>query len=250
MHLFSRPSEPEPDLTIDRGGIFIMMYRRTARLTALVLVLVLMAAPGTAVAAPPQAAVSGTVTGGDGLPIAGATIVVSELRGNNFRPLVTLIADSGGQWSFAGRPNTYRFDFSSPGTEPESRTLAMERDASYTLDVTLTSPMGSISGIVVSGAGRTPVSGAYIWLYKQNADGTWPATSPGWGTPTVSLYSSSDGTYSTGPLPLGNYRIRFFTMHTGSQWWEYVTTFDQATTLTLSYGGQALTGIDGWFYMP
>jgi hypothetical protein len=226
-----------------------MMYRRTAGLTALLLVLVLMA-PLIAAAAPPQATVSGTVTGGDGLPIAWATIVVNELRGNSFRPLVTLIADSGGHWSFAGRPNTYRFDFSSPGTEPESRTLAMERDTSYTLDVTLTSPTGSISGIVVSGTARTPVGGAYIWLYKQNADGTWPATSPGWGTPTVSLYSSSDGTYSTGPLPLGNYRIRFFTVHTGSQWWEYVTTFDQATTLTLSYGGQALTGIDGWFYMP
>jgi hypothetical protein len=227
-----------------------MLYRRTSRMTVLILALLLMAAPVTAVAAPPQSAVSGTVSGDDGLPIAGATIVVSELRGNSFRPLVTLIADSGGQWSFAGRPNTYRFDFSSPGTEPESRTLAMVRDASYTLDVTLTSPMGSISGIVVSGAARTPVSGAYIWLYKQNADGTWPATSPGWGTPTVSLYSAADGTYSTGPLPLGNYRIRFFTVHTGSQWWEYVTTFDEATTLTLSYGGQTLTGIDGWFYMP
>jgi hypothetical protein len=227
-----------------------MLNRRALRIAVLVLVLALMTAPMSAVAAPPQSSVSGTISGSDGQPIPGATIVVSELRGATFRPLATLTADGAGLWSFVGKPNTYRFDFSSPGTEPESRTLVMARDVSYTLDVTLASPVGSISGIVVSGAARTPIAGAYIWLYRQNSDGTWPATSPGWGTPTVSLFSASDGTYSTGPLPLGNYRIRFFTVHTGSQWWEYVTTFDQATTLTLSYGGQALTGIDGWFYMP
>jgi hypothetical protein len=104
----------------------------------------------------------------------------------------------------------------------------------------------------VSGAARTPISRClHLAVQAEQLTVRGLQRVPGWGTPTVSLYlGSSDGTYSTGPLPLGNYRIRFFTVHTGSQWWEYVTTFDQATTLTLSYGGQALTGIDGWFYMP
>jgi hypothetical protein len=127
---------------------------------------------------------------------------------------------------------------------------AVTAAASFSLEAEQTEAMGSISGIVVSGASRVPMSGVFIWLYKQKADGSWPATSPGWGTPDVSLFSAADGTWTSGPVPLGNYRVRFFTTHTGSQWWQYVTTFDQATTLTLSYDGQTITGIDGWFYMP
>lgn len=232
-----------------------MCCTRIARITVVLLALMLVSSPFTALAAPPQSSVAGTVTDDNGLPIAGATIVVNELKGSSFKLLTTLSSSTGGEWSFAGKANTYRFDFSSAGTDPESRTLVMARNGAYTLDVTLTSSftgllMGEISGVVVSGASRTPIANAYIWLYKQNDDGTWPATSPGWGSPTVSLYSGVDGTYSSGPLTLGNYRIRFFTVHTGSQWWEYVTTFDQATTLTFSSGGQEITGIDGWFYKP
>ena len=109
---------------------------------------------------------------------------------------------------------------------------------------------GTISGVVVSGALRTPMSGAFIYLYKQNADGTWPATSPGWGNPTYTVNSAADGSYASGPLPLGNYRVRFFTIHTGSQWWQYVPTVDLATPVSLTYDGQALTGIEGWFSKP
>ncbi|MDF1542362.1 MAG: carboxypeptidase-like regulatory domain-containing protein [Anaerosomatales bacterium] len=232
-----------------------MCCTRITRITLGLLAVVLVLSPVTALAAPPQSSVSGTVTDDNGLPIAGATIVVNELKGSTFRLLTTVSSGAGGEWGFAGKPNTYRFDFSAPGTDPESRTLVMARGGSYTIEVTLPSSFtalltGEISGVVVSGTARTPVANAYIWLYKQNDDGTWPATSPGWGSPTVSLYSGVDGTYSSGPLALGNYRIRFFTVHTGSQWWEYVTTFDQATTLTLSSGGQVITGIDGWFYKP
>jgi hypothetical protein len=127
---------------------------------------------------------------------------------------------------------------------------AVTATASFSLEAEQTEGVGAISGIVVSGASRVPMSGAYVWLYMQKPDGSWPATSPGWGTPDVSLRTASDGTWSSGPIPLGNYRVRFFTTHTGSQWWQYVTSFDQATTLTLSYDGQAITGIEGWFYMP
>jgi hypothetical protein len=133
---------------------------------------------------------------------------------------------------------------------PVTLLRAVTSDASFALAPAQAEGTGSISGTVVSGASRAPMSGVYIWLYKQKADGSWPATSPGWGTPDVSLFSAADGTWTSGPVPLGNYRVRFFTIHTGSQWWQYVATFDLATTLTLSYDGQAITGIDGWFYMP
>ncbi len=66
----------------------------------------------------------------------------------------------------------------------------------------------------------------------------------------VTLNSAADGSYASGPLPLGNYRVRFFGIHTGSQWWQYVPTVDLATPVSLTYDGQALTGIEGWYGKP
>jgi hypothetical protein len=111
-------------------------------------------------------------------------------------------------------------------------------------------PSASITGIVVSGVGRAPIAGANVFLYKKNADGTWPPASPGLGSPTRSLTTAADGTYASGPLPLGDYRVRFFSLHTGSQWWQYATSFDLATTISLTHDGQALGGIEGWFGKP
>lgn len=140
------------------------------------------------------------------------------------------------------------------GPAPDSATVVFVRRgqavAGIGIGLTPVSTNGSISGRVVSGALQTPMSSAYVYLYRQNADGTWPATSPGWGSPTFTVYTDTLGTYTTGPIPLGNYRVRFFTMHTGSQWWQYVPTVDLATPVSLTYGGQALAGIDGWFNKP
>ena len=124
-------------------------------------------------------------------------------------------------------------------------------DASFGLEaVGPTTGTGSISGVVVHDAVRTPDVGAYVWLYRQNDDGTWPATSPYWGSPTYTVYTTTGGAYTSGPIPLGNYRVRFFTTHTGSQWWQYVATFDEATDVTLTYDGQTIAGIEGWFNKP
>lgn len=110
--------------------------------------------------------------------------------------------------------------------------------------------VATITGRVVNGLAATPMSGAYVWFYKQNADGTWPATSPGWGAPTKGVLTDTAGHYDSGDLPLGNYRVRFFTMHTGSQWWQYVPTVDLATVVPLTVSGESVTGIDGWFNKP
>jgi hypothetical protein len=111
-------------------------------------------------------------------------------------------------------------------------------------------PSGSIAGVVVNGAARTPVSGAYVYLYKQNPDGTWPPTSPGWGSPTRTVNTAADGTYNSGSLPLGEYRVRFFDLHMGAQWWQYVGSFDLGTTISLTQDGEAVGGIEGWFGKP
>ncbi len=109
---------------------------------------------------------------------------------------------------------------------------------------------GTISGRVVRYATETPMAGAYVYIYRQNDDGTWPPTTPGWGQPTLTVYTDALGAYTSGPLPFGNYKVRFFTIHTGGQWWEYVTTADEATVLPITFDGQAYVGIDGWYNKP
>lgn len=331
------------------------MSRRTLTRTAVLtgLTILLLALATTAVAAPRDPVVSGTVFGSDGVAVPGATIVVNRLNKGVFRPVVTLAANGSGLWTYTDKANTYRFDVSAPNADPASVTLTMAKDGIYTANVTLQAygaiagaitaspggePLGgatielyrrngdgtwpgtpyanaltaadggyalgilptgtyavkasatgyisaflggttidsatklvvtrgttqpasfalapvppagaTISGVVVSGAARTPLSGAYVYLYKQNADGTWPPTSPGWGSPTRTVNSIADGTYTSGLLPLGNYRVRFFTTHTGSQWWQYAATVDLATPVLLTYDGETVTGIEGWYGKP
>jgi hypothetical protein len=220
---------------------------------ALMVCTVLLASLTPAFAAPWDPIVTGIVYGSDSAPIPGATIAVNELRSGTYRLVATLTADAAGAWSFTGKPATYRFDFSAPDADPESRTLVMVKDGVYTLDVVLqlhATGTGSISGVVVYGALRTPIPGAYVFLYRQNDDGTWPATSPGWGEATAIVKTGADGSYTSGPIALGSWKVRFFDIHRGSQWWQYVYTVDLATIVTLSSNGQALTGIEGWYSMP
>jgi hypothetical protein len=338
---------------VEGGAMSLRLVPRAVTVLALAVVFVL-AAAASALAAPHDPSVSGTVLGSDGAPIPGATVVVNEQWKTGFRYVVTITADSAGRWSFTDKVGTYRFDFSAPDTDPSQSSLRMERDGSYGLPATLQaygslagivtnlggaavpaatvdiyarngdgtwpsaptrtvttgsdgafssgtmpagtyavrasaegyvtsflggatideatpvtvtrgtaatasltlapapppSVYGSISGVVVRTADRVPIGGAYVYFYKQNADGTWPPTSPGWGSPTKTVNTAADGTYASGDLPLGNYKVRFFDIHTGGQWWQYAASADAATVVPLTYGGQAVTGVEGWFGKP
>ena len=198
-----------------------------------------------------------------GLPIGGATVeFFAALPGGGWAgtPIATLIAPDGAYTSpqlptgayavraaAAGYTTAY-FGGSAPTPVAVSRAVTT---SAITVPLALpVAQFGSISGRVVSAASETPMSGAYVYLYKQNPDGTWPPTSPGWGNPTMTVNTDTLGTYTSGDIPLGNWRVRFFTMHTGSQWWQYVATVDLATPVTLATPGQAVTGIDGWFNKP
>jgi hypothetical protein len=110
---------------------------------------------------------------------------------------------------------------------------------------------GSISGRVVRNATATPIVGTYVWFFKRNADGTYPPTSPGWGSPTVQVLTDASGNYNSGDLEQGVYKVRFWGgSMTGSQWWQYVATVDLATPVELTESSPTLTGIDGWFNKP
>lgn len=212
-------------------------------LLALLVPLVAVAAPGSSAV---QAVVSGTVYCSSGSAVSGATIDVSLLDKNGiYQLLATLISDDQGAWSYAGKAGAYRFVFGVAGSPPVTRYLTMANKGVYTLDATIEC-FGAISGTVYNGALGLPMTvPAYISFYRQNADGSWPV--PGY---TYDVVTNADGSYSSGPLPLGTYKVRFFGMHTGSQFWQYAPTMDLATPLVISTPGQAYVGIDGWFNKP
>jgi len=305
-----------------------------------------------AVAAPNLASLSGGIYGSDGLPVPGASVAVSVLKGQTFSPTANLLTDSTGDVDYTTKAGTYRLDVSAPSADPESKVVVLAKGATLDIEITLQSygtisgtildlstgmpiagatvefflrnpdgtwpatpaaslnatdgtyasgPLlagayrvesiaagysrafydsaelgtpttvlvnrddshvgidielaqvaqsGVIEGRVVSGASATPLPSAYVWFYAQNGDGTWPPTSPGWGSPTRTVLTNELGTYTSGELPLGNYKVRFFTIHTSSQWWEYVPSVDLATVVTIDTPGQLIVGIDGWYDKP
>ncbi len=291
------------------------------------------------------------VQGTDGLPVEGASVKVSELKGRQYKPVAEVLSNAEGEVELAVKAGSYELTIDAPDADTAVLYTQVQRQESTSLEVTLQSyggvagtladaetgdpivgaiaefylqdtdgswsdtptftvtatdgtystgpiPAGSyrvrgtasgyapryfdgvglgsptvvvnrgdeitgvdisltrlaesgrISGRVVSGASETPLASAYVLIYKQNSDGSWPATTPGWGTTFHAVQTGPAGTYETGDLPFGNYKVRFFTVHTGSQWWEYVATVDLATVLTIDTAEQRLDGIDGWFGKP
>lgn len=209
----------------------------------------------------------GTVSDGStGAPLAGA--VVELYRRNPDMswppdPEATVLTaadgtyDSGqilaGRYAVKASATGYVSSYYGGATLPTAIPVLVATGTTVTgINVALTAAdaNGTIDGQVVSGADQTPLRGVFVFIYKQNADGTWPPTSPGWGSPYRTVFTDSLGDYTSGPLPLGNYMVRFFTTHTGSQWWEYVATVDLATVVSLTYAGETLSGIDGWFGAP
>ena len=132
-----------------------------------------------------------------GLPIGGATVeFFAALPGGGWAstPVATLIAPDGAYTSpqlptgayavratAAGYTAAY-FGGSAPTAVAVSRAVTTAGDR-RPAGSAAGRQFGSISGRVVSGATETPMGGAYVYLYKQNADGTWPADEPWLGQP-------------------------------------------------------------------
>lgn len=218
--------------------------RHRALLIVLAAVLVLFATPIAALGAS-TATVHGTVTGTDG-PVAGATVTI-DLLGRGGLPKRTAVQTTAvdGTWSYTGKASDHRFTFTADGYEPQVVTRGLVSGTTVELPVTLqrtAPPTGTITGRI-TGATGSGLFG-YVYFYKQNADGTWP---------TAYLYqvaTAPDGTYSSGPLALGSYKVRLFTVHTGVQWYRYAATMDAATPVVLGTAGQVVTGIDAQYPAP
>jgi 5-hydroxyisourate hydrolase-like protein (transthyretin family) len=212
--------------------------------------------------------IGGTITDSvSGMPLGGASVEIYRRNGDGTWTLAETLATepdgtfaSGqiytGIWTVKAVAPDHYDGFHGGGATPDTAEwIGLTRGAVVSADIALIpvppdNGTGTISGRVVQGASETPLAGVYVYLYRQNDDGTWPPTTPGWGSPTFTLFTDSLGQYASGPLPYGNYKIRFFHWHLGSQWWQYVPTVDLATVVSITYDGQAYTGIDGWYNKP
>lgn len=219
--------------------------RKKAALAVLLGAVLVLALPLATHGAGNEFTVQGTVSGPGG-PVAGASVLVEYLTKGGL-PKRQIIVTTGvdGTWAYTGRAGTNRFTFSAAGYYTHVDLLDTTAGATYVLDAQLASvppPMGSIEGRITSSSG-TGLSG-YVYFYKQNADGTWPT---GY---LAQVATRVDGTYSSGLLPLGTYKVRLFTVHTGVQWYQYVSSMDLATPVVLSTDGQVATGIDAQYPPP
>ncbi len=172
------------------------------------------------------------------------------------------VTGGSGSYSFAHLPcgvyavkaasSGYFDGFYGGGSSPDTAgTLTLTRggnpDASISLSPVPVGP-STIRGHLSQGITQWSVVGAAVMVFKQKADGTWPTSfTPGNEYQTV--YTDPSGNYvTTTPLVVGNYKVRFFSIHGSfaAEWYDHVYTIGEATTLTVGYAGQSYSGIDGW----
>lgn len=219
--------------------------KRAVRTTLMLAIVLVLGFPGIAPGAGSDATVSGVVSGDSGT-LASATVEIDYL-GKGGMPRQTALLTSGldGSWSYSGKAGDCRLTFSADGYSSTSEVLHLDARTSYAVNAELAPtppPTGTITGRISSASGAG-MSG-YAFFYQQDPDGTWP-TSYQWQTAT-----GDNGTYTSGPLPLGTYKVRLFTMHTGVQWYLYVSTMESATPVVLDTAGQVATGIDAVYPPP
>lgn len=219
--------------------------KRTVRAALMIGIALVLSFPGVALGAGSDATVSGVITGDAG-PLASATVQVDYL-GKGGLPRQTALLTSGpdGSWSYTGKAGDCRLTFSADEYSTNIEVLHLDAKASYIVNAELSPtppPTGTITGRISSanGSGMT----GYAFFYKQNPDGTWPT---GYLWQVATAY---DGTYSSGPLPMGVYKVRLFTVHTGVQWYRYASTMESATAVVLDTADEVVTGIDAVYPPP
>jgi len=150
---------------------------------------------------------------------------------------------------------TYAVRASAPGFEPsfyggaEPMPIEVDRGASIgNIQPTLIEPAppgpvaATISGSITSAAGAG-IHGL-VSFARQNPDSSWPTTF------SAEVWTEANGTYVSPDLALGTYRVRFFGVHNGVQWWRYVSVFADATSVVLNTGGMSVTGISAIYPPP
>jgi 5-hydroxyisourate hydrolase-like protein (transthyretin family) len=157
-----------------------------------------------------QTAVSGSVTGPDGVPVAGVKVVAiasgdSDVDGNEVR--ISTTTSSSGDYRLALEDGSYRLRF-----EPSTLALRPEywQNASSFADSTELVVDGGMTGDVdaelAEGSGVTGTVSApagserpFVSIYKRDTDGAWHFFEEA--TPTTGVFDVS--------LPPGTYRVKY-----------------------------------------
>lgn len=206
-------------------------------------------------------AISGTVSdSATGLPLGGATVeFFAALPGGGWAsaPAASAIAADGAYTSPQLRTGTYAVEASAAGYSDSyfggaaPMAVTVTRAATTpAIDIALAlepPQTATISGrlMTASGAGMP----GFVYLFRQNADGTWPAY-VGFAGFTRSVEVLADGNYTLTDVALGTYRVRLFNWHQPTQWWLYQSSYETAQSLVLDAPGQVVTGINAIFPPP
>ncbi len=148
------------------------------------------------VLAPSPASVSGTISGADGLPIAGATVTVLDRNSNVQAETVT---NATGQYTISSLvPGAaYQIRATAPGFQTSLSGLQTAPGEAATLNFILQPSPGSITGIVTEEGTGLPLEGISVRVYDSR-DVTVDTT-----------LTDAGGLYAIASLPPGSYTLLF-----------------------------------------
>jgi protocatechuate 3,4-dioxygenase beta subunit len=197
------------------------------------------------------ASVSGTVTDDGGQPLPGVCVSANIPRNGGADNVGQVTTAGDGTFTISGLPPTdlriqYRDCSPTPryldqwyggATDPSSSPAVLVAPGEQRMGIDAVLQGGtSVSGTVTDGHGA-PVSGINV---NVNPTSSGPST---W------AQTAADGTYTTGPLPPGDYRVQFSTPGPSPSWatefWHQQPSWNTADLLTISPGDPPVhTGVD------
>jgi protocatechuate 3,4-dioxygenase beta subunit len=132
----------------------------------------------------------GRVAGFDGAPIVGATVTLTDARGE---VIGAAVAGSDGEYELADLyPGDYTLTASAPGARPSAQTVSLDGAGTQRHDLILLAN-GAITGTVLSATSGLPVREAWVTLIDET------------GTVAASAQTGEDGRYDFTGLAPGGY---------------------------------------------
>jgi 5-hydroxyisourate hydrolase-like protein (transthyretin family) len=159
--------------------------------------------------------ISGTVHAPDGSPAAGIWVIAYRQYEKWWEPISGAETREDGTYVLGGlTTGTYRVEFFDPSGEYAweyyDNKVMVERATNIAVTTGTITPgidatlgvAGKISGTVTSATDGTPIEGAWVNVYRNNA-GSWDWTWAG-------AETGPDGSYTIGGLPSGVYRLEYW----------------------------------------
>ena len=182
--------------------------------------------------------ITGTVTGDQGVPLQSVHVRPYSGGSSYYDGGLADYTDSDGTYALGPLSSgDYRVHFLTPDSSsyaPEWYNDAITYGHASRVTVPTTGPIdaqlsagGYISGVVTSADG-TPLEDVYVYIYE-----------PGSSTTIRSTTTDEEGAYATGPLPAGNYQVRFSNSWDSTyayEWYDDQSAQEDAALVSVSVG--------------